>query len=98
MNRKLLRPSPHSRLTSRGRTSRPSSYAKPAETQPSFGLGDKTTQPGPITVTNIAKESAWSEFNADMCQANDLLVKRGIPDQLDLSETFVGGRSNLGYR
>jgi len=68
------------------------------DVQPSFGLGDKATQPVPITVTSISKESPWSEFNADMCGAHDIMVKRGIPDELDLSETFVGGRSNLmGY-
>jgi uncharacterized protein (TIGR03790 family) len=68
------------------------------DVQPSFGLGDKATQPAPITATNISKESPWSEWNADLCGAHDLLVKRGIPDELDLSETFVGGRSNLlGY-
>jgi uncharacterized protein (TIGR03790 family) len=68
------------------------------DVQPSFGLGDKAGQPAPITVTSISKESPWSEFNADMRGAHDLLVKRGIPDELDLSETFVGGRSNLlGY-
>jgi len=68
------------------------------DVQPSFGLGDKATQPVPITVTSISKESPWSEFNADMCRAHDIMVKRGIPDELDLSETFVGGRSNLlGY-
>jgi uncharacterized protein (TIGR03790 family) len=68
------------------------------DVQPSFGLGDKATQPVPIAVTSISKESPWSEFNADMCGAHDILAKRGIPDELDLSETFVGGRSNLlGY-
>jgi uncharacterized protein (TIGR03790 family) len=68
------------------------------DVQPRFGLGDKTTQPAAITITKISKESAWIEFNADMCGAHDLLVKRGIPDELDLNETFVGGRSNLlGY-
>jgi uncharacterized protein (TIGR03790 family) len=68
------------------------------DVQPLFGLGDKTSQPAPVPLTNISKESPWSEFNADMCGAHDLLVKRGIPDELDLSEAFVGGRSNLlGY-
>jgi uncharacterized protein (TIGR03790 family) len=68
------------------------------DVQPSFGLGDKATQPAPITVTNISKESPWSEFNADMCNAHDILVKGDIPVELDLSGTFVGGRSNLlGY-
>ena len=33
-----------------------------------------------------------------MQDAHDLLVKRGIPDELDLRETFVGQRTNLlGY-
>jgi uncharacterized protein (TIGR03790 family) len=68
------------------------------DSQPSFGLGNKATQPAPIIVTEVSKESSWSEFNADMCRAHDVLVKRRIPDELDLSETFVGGRSNLlGY-
>ena len=68
------------------------------DVQPLFGLGDKTTQPGPITNTIILTESAWSEFNADMRHAHDLLVARGRPDELDLSETFIGRRSGLlGY-
>jgi uncharacterized protein (TIGR03790 family) len=68
------------------------------DVQPEFGLGDKATQPAPITDTTILQESAWSEFNADMRRAHDLLAKRGIPDELDLTETFVGQRSNLlGY-
>ncbi len=68
------------------------------DVQPSFGLGDKAAQPVPITVRSISKESPWSDFNADMRGAHDILAKRGIPDGLDLSETFVGGRSNLlGY-
>jgi uncharacterized protein (TIGR03790 family) len=68
------------------------------DVQPLFGLGDKTTQPGPITNIIILSESTWSEFNADMRHAHDLLVARGRPDELDLSETFVGQRSGLlGY-
>ena len=68
------------------------------DVQPSFGLGDKATQPGPITSTNILAESAWSEFNADMLHARDVLTNRGIPVELDLTATFVGNRSNLlGY-
>jgi uncharacterized protein (TIGR03790 family) len=68
------------------------------DVQPAFGLGDKATQPGPITGTIITSESAWSEFNADMLHAHDVLVKRGIPDELDLTEGFIGQRSNLlGY-
>jgi len=68
------------------------------DVQPKFGLGDKETQPGPIMGTVITRESDWSEFNADMRHAEDALHKRGIPDELDLSETFIGQRSNLlGY-
>jgi uncharacterized protein (TIGR03790 family) len=68
------------------------------DVQPSFGLGDKATQPAPITVQSITSESAWSEFNADMRHAHDVLMGRGIPDELDLTERFLGERSNLlGY-
>jgi len=68
------------------------------DVQPAFGLGDKSTQPGPITVNNIARESDYSEFNADMQHAHDVLVSRGIPDELDLTDAFIGQRSHLlGY-
>jgi uncharacterized protein (TIGR03790 family) len=68
------------------------------DVEPVFGLGDKATQPGPIASTNILTESAWSEFNADMRHANDVLTNRGIPVELDLTTTFIGSRSNLlGY-
>jgi uncharacterized protein (TIGR03790 family) len=68
------------------------------DVQPLFGLGDKATQPAPITGTTILRESHWSEYNADMQHAHDLLVKRGIANELDLTPTFIGGRSNLlGY-
>lgn len=68
------------------------------DVQPSFGLGDKASQPAPITGKVIVRESPWSEYNADMQDAHDLLVKRCIPDELDLNETFVGNRTNLlGY-
>ena len=64
------------------------------DVQPIFGLGDKTTQPAPITGTVILRESPWGEYNADMQRAHDLLVKRGILDELDLREKFVGQRTN----
>lgn len=68
------------------------------DVQPVFGLGNKATQPGAITGTTILRESDWSEYNADMRHAHDLLVQRGIADELDLSPVFVGGRTNLlGY-
>ena len=68
------------------------------DVEPIFGLGDKNTQPAPIASTNILSESAWSDFNADMRHANDVLTNRGIPVELDLTTTFIGGHSNLlGY-
>jgi len=68
------------------------------DVQPGFGLGDKASQPAPITVTDIPRESDYSEFNADMLHAHDILVERGIPDELDLSDTFIGQRNGLrGY-
>ncbi|MGA2243464.1 MAG: TIGR03790 family protein [Verrucomicrobiota bacterium] len=68
------------------------------DVQPIFGLGDKSTQPAPITGRIILRESPWSEYNADLQHAHDVLAKRGIPNELDLDETFVGHRSNLlGY-
>jgi uncharacterized protein (TIGR03790 family) len=68
------------------------------DVQPSFGLGNPAGQPAPITGTVILRESPWREYNADMRKAHDLLVRRGIPDELDLRETFVGERTNLlGY-
>jgi uncharacterized protein (TIGR03790 family) len=68
------------------------------DVQPVFGLGDESTQPAPIRERVILRESTWSEFNADMRHAHDLLAKRGIPDELDLTEAFVGQQSNLlGY-
>ncbi len=68
------------------------------DVQPIFGLGDKTTQPVPITGKIILRESPWGEYNADMQHAHDLLAKHGIADEIDLTETFIGGRTNLlGY-
>ena len=68
------------------------------DVQPIFGLGDKKTQPAPITGAVILSESPWSEYNADLRNAHDLLTRRGIADELDLSENFVGQRTNLlGY-
>ncbi len=68
------------------------------DVQPSFGLGYPDGQPAPITGLVILRESPWREYNADMRKAHALLVQRGIPDELDLNETFVGQRTNLlGY-
>jgi uncharacterized protein (TIGR03790 family) len=68
------------------------------DVQPIFGLGDAATQPAPITGTVILRESPWSEFNADMQHAHDLLERRAIANELDTTETFIGQRTNLlGY-
>jgi uncharacterized protein (TIGR03790 family) len=68
------------------------------DVQPIFGLGNKADQPAPIKGTVIRTESPWSDYNADMQKAHDLLKRRGIPDELDLTEEFIGRRSNLaGY-
>ena len=68
------------------------------DVQPIFGLGDKATQPAPLVGMTIPRESDWSEYNADMRHAHDLLVGRGIADELDLSERFIGERKGLlGY-
>jgi uncharacterized protein (TIGR03790 family) len=68
------------------------------DVQPIFGLGDEASQPAPITGTVILRESPWSEYNADMEHAHDLLAGRGIANELDLTENFIGQRTNLlGY-
>ena len=62
-----------------------------------FGLGDKTTQPSAVTGT-IPAESSYDTWNADMLHGHDLMEATGIPNELDLATTFIGGRSNLvGY-
>ena len=68
------------------------------DVQPIFGLGDKATQPKPISGTTILRESSWSDYNADMQRAYELLTNRGIPAELDLTPEFIGDRTNLlGY-
>jgi uncharacterized protein (TIGR03790 family) len=68
------------------------------DVQPTFGLGNPADQPAPIKGTVISAESPWSDFNADMQKAHDLLKSRGIADEMDLTEAFIGGRSDLlGY-
>jgi uncharacterized protein (TIGR03790 family) len=68
------------------------------DVQPIFGLGKKSDQPAPISGNVILRESPWSDYNADMRKAHDLLQGRGVPDELDLTEKFIGDRSDLaGY-
>jgi uncharacterized protein (TIGR03790 family) len=61
-------------------------------------LGRKEDQPAKIVGTVIPDESAWSDFNADMLLAHDILKARGVPDELDVTERFIGDRAQLlGY-
>ena len=66
--------------------------------QPGFGMGDKSRQPAPSIGMVLTGESAWSEFNADMAHAADVLTNRNIPVELDVKPEFVGERKDLmGY-
>lgn len=69
------------------------------DVQSDFGLGDKNQPLESIPPDGtIKKESAWDSYNADMQRAHDLLKKRGIPNEIDLTSTFIGQRQNLlGY-
>jgi uncharacterized protein (TIGR03790 family) len=68
------------------------------DAQPIFGLGDKSQAPKPLEGDVIPDESPWSEYNALLRRADDLLKQRGIPSELDLTEKFVGSRKDLaGY-
>ena len=69
------------------------------DVQPIFGPG----QPDVATRADLRERSSsgsrpWNTYNADMRLAHDLMVKRAIPDELEVTETFIGGRTNLlGY-
>ena len=68
------------------------------DVQPIFGLGNKEDAPAKIKGTVIPDESPYSDFNADMIKAHDVLLSRGVADELDLTEKFIGQRKNLlGY-
>ena len=67
------------------------------DVQPRFKVGDVESQPLPVTGT-IKQESDYGSWNADMVKASEVLKARRIPVELDMSEIFVGDRSNLvGY-
>jgi len=77
--------------------------AKPAggkvlfDVQPIFTIGDVPSQPFDVT-GNIPDESPYGTWNADMVKAAASLKARGVPYELDSTETFVGHRSGLmGY-
>ncbi|HET6249608.1 MAG TPA: TIGR03790 family protein [Tepidisphaeraceae bacterium] len=68
------------------------------DVQPAFGLGNKADAPAKIKGTVIPDESRYSDWNADMIAAHDILKSRGVSDELDLSQKFIGQRKDLlGY-
>lgn len=67
------------------------------DVQPKFKIGDVWSQPLRVTGA-IPDESDWGSWNADMVKTALQLEARGIPTELDLSDVFIGNRSNLlGY-
>jgi uncharacterized protein (TIGR03790 family) len=67
------------------------------DVQPDFKVGNKEVQPFPVT-GDIASESDWGSWNADLVRAGQLLQNLHIPVELNLNQTFVGDESDLlGY-
>lgn len=67
------------------------------DVQPKFKIGDVESQPLRVTGP-IPDESAYDTWNADMVKAAQELESKKIPTELDMSDIFVGDRSNLlGY-
>jgi uncharacterized protein (TIGR03790 family) len=65
--------------------------------EPDFGIADKTTVPAAVTDT-ITQEYSFDTWNADMVNANDLLVAENIPTYLNMDPVFVGNKTDLlGY-
>jgi uncharacterized protein (TIGR03790 family) len=63
-----------------------------------WGLGDKTTMPPATPSTNVTTEEDYSNGNADMLHASDILEASGITTESAITPTFVGNQSNLlGY-
>ncbi len=61
------------------------------------GLGDKATEPAPVTQT-VTDEWGWETWNADMLHAHDQLEASGISNSLDLTDKFQSGPASLlGY-
>jgi hypothetical protein len=70
-----------------------------------FGYAEPKKQPRPIFESGPAPgerptiiELNFNEYNADMQNAAEILRSRGVPVELDETDTFVGKRSDLlGY-
>ena len=66
--------------------------------EPDFGIASPGSQPAPIPNTLITQENPYSDWNGDMKHAAIKLRARGIPFELDKTQTFVGNRRDLlGY-
>jgi uncharacterized protein (TIGR03790 family) len=68
------------------------------DVEPDFGVGDKTREPFPTPSTNVTFMEDNSFENSDMLQLGDLLEANGIPNDVAITNKFVGNRTNLmGY-
>ena len=69
------------------------------DVQPIFKFKETDVEVQPLAVTGeILDESDYGSWDADMVKADGLLKARHIPAELEMSEAFVGSRSNLlGY-
>src|SRR5665213_2685921 len=75
------------------------------DTCPTFGFADSKHQPASLLKKPAVDgkgmeigELNYSQYNADMRSAADLLKARGLPVELDLNDKFIGDRTALmGY-
>jgi uncharacterized protein (TIGR03790 family) len=66
--------------------------------QPDFGLGDKTKFPLAIPSLNVTEEEPWGDWFGDMLRMNDILEASGVPHSTDLTQKFIGNKTDLlGY-
>ena len=75
------------------------------DTCPAFGYADRKSQPRPLFTSPPVPgqkptivELNFNEYNADMERAAEILRSRGLPVELDRTDTFLGNRTGLlGY-
>ncbi|BDI33639.1 hypothetical protein CCAX7_56900 [Capsulimonas corticalis] len=66
--------------------------------EPDFGLGDKTKFPLVVPSTNVTTEEPWGDWFGDMLRMNDILEATGIPHTTEMTQKFVGDKTDLlGY-